>query len=470
MQEKSTFDIIVIGAGPGGYTAAIRASQLGLKAAIVEKNAALGGTCVNVGCIPAKALLDTTELFSTIKEKAAGHGILFDNLKIDLATAMNRKNQVVERFNRGVSLLMKSNKIETFHGSARLVSSRQVIVAADEKPDFTLEGADIILATGSIPIELPSLPFDGKHIVNSDDALSLDTVPESLIVVGAGAVGLELGSVWMRLGSKVTVIELMGQILPGMDQQTSRSLMQILKRQGMEFSLSTEITAHSIKKGAVELKVKNSAGEELGFRGNKVLVAVGRKAYLEGLGLDILNIVLTEKGKIRVNERYQTADPHVYAIGDIIEGPMLAHKAGEEGIAAAELIAGKAGHVNYKTIPSVVYTWPEVAAVGMTEEQCKSGDIPTNRGIFYFRANGRGITSDNLDGFVKIIAHKETDRILGCSILGPWASDLIHEIITVMEFDGSSEDVARTVHAHPTLSEVVKEAALDVEGRAFHSP
>jgi dihydrolipoamide dehydrogenase len=470
MQKKLAFDIIVIGAGPGGYTAAIRASQLGLKTAIVEKNAALGGTCVNVGCIPAKALLDTTELFFTIKEKAAGHGIHYDNLQIDLAAAMNRKKQTVERFNRGVSLLMKSNKIETFHGSARLVSSRQVMVTTGEKSDVSIEGTNIILATGSIPTELPSLPFDGKHIVNSDDALSFDTVPESLIVIGAGAVGLELGSVWMRLGSKVTVIELMSQILPGMDQQTSRSLMQILKKQGMEFSLSTEITAHSIKKGVVELKGKNSAGEELGFRGNKVLVAVGRKAYLEGLGLDILKIELTEKGKIRVDECYQTAVPHVYAIGDIIEGPMLAHKAGEEGMAAAELIAGKAGHVNYKTIPSVVYTWPEVAAVGMTEEQCKSEDIPTSKGTFFFRANGRGITSDNLDGFVKIIADKKTDRILGCSILGPWASDLIHEIITVMEFDGSSEDVARTVHAHPTFSEVVKEAALDVEGRAIHTP
>jgi dihydrolipoamide dehydrogenase len=470
MQEKSTFDLIVIGSGPGGYTAAIRASQLGLSTAIVEKNATLGGTCVNVGCIPAKALLDTTELFSTMKEKAAGHGILFDNIKIDLGAVMKKKQQAVERFNRGVSLLMQANKIATFYGKARLVSPGKVAVVPENGQEMTLEGANIILATGSISSDLPALPLDGKYIVNSDDALSFDKVPESLIVIGAGAVGLEIGSIWQRLGAKVTVVELMGQILPGMDQQASRSLMQVLKKQGMEFSLSTEITGFSIKKGAVELKAKGNSGEEMVLRGNRVLVAVGRKAYFEGLGLETLNIELTGKGKIRVNERFQTSDRHIYAIGDIIEGPMLAHKAGEEGIAAAEFIAGKPGGVNYATIPSVVYTWPEFAAVGMTEDQCKSGNIPINKGMFYFRANGRGITSDNLDGFVKIIADKETDKILGCTILGPWASDLIMEIILVMEFGGSSEDIARTVHAHPTLSEVVKEAAMDVEGGAIHSP
>jgi len=430
MQDNLTFDLIVIGAGPGGYTAAIRASQLGLKTAIIEKRATLGGTCVNVGCIPAKALLDTTELFSTIRDKANRHGILFDNLRFDLAAAMKKKNEAVERFTKGVALLMRENRIETFFGSARLASSQVVKVKTAKKEELSLQGSKIIIATGSVPVELPSMPFDGEHIVSSDDALSFDAVPESLIVIGAGAVGLELASIWMRLGSTVTVIELMDQILPGMDQQICRSLMQILKKEGMEFSLSTRIAAHSIKKDTVELKGTNGKGKELTFRGNKVLVAVGRKAYCADLGLEILNIELTEKGKIKINKSYETANPGVYAIGDITEGPMLAHKAGEEGIAAAELIAGKAGHVNYDTIPSVVYTWPEVASVGTTEDQCTSGNIPFNRGIFYFRANGRSITSDNLDGFVKIIAHKETDRILGCSILGPWASDLITEIVS----------------------------------------
>lgn len=470
MQETVSFDVIVIGSGPAGYTAAIRASQLGLKTAVVEKSATFGGTCLNVGCIPAKALLDTTELFSTIREKSNHQGIHFDNLTFDLAVVMENKKEAVERLTKGVALLMRENKIETFHGTARLVSPQQVKVRDDKDQELSLQGTNIVLATGSVPSRLALLPFDGIYIVKSDDALSFNAVPESLIIVGAGAVGLEIGSIWMRLGSKVTVIELMDQILPGMDRQVSRSLMQILKKQGMEFSLSTGVASYSIQDNIAELKGKNGNGGEVTFRGHKVLVAVGRTAYIEGLGLELLNIEFTDKGKIRVHDRYETSVPHVYAIGDIIDGPMLAHKAGEEGIAVAELIAGKAGHVNYETVPSVVYTWPEAASVGMTEDTCKSKKIPYNRGIFYFKANGRGITSDNQDGFVKIVAHKETDRVLGGSIVGPWASDLIQEIVSVMEFGGSSEDVARTIHAHPTLSEVVKEAALDVEGRAIHSP
>jgi dihydrolipoamide dehydrogenase len=470
MQENLTFDVIVIGAGPGGYTAAIRASQLGLRTAIIEKNASLGGTCLNVGCIPAKALLDTTELWTAIRDKAGTHGITFDNLRFDLAAIMERKRQAVDRLTKGVALLMRENKIETFHGTARLASPQEVKISNNDGKESSLKGTSVIIAAGSAPASLPTVPFDGKNIVNSDEALSFEAVPESLIVIGAGAVGLELGSVWSRLGSKVTVIELMDQVLPGMDTQTCRSLMQILKRQGLEFSLSTKVTSSSQKKGSVELKGANDKGKELSFSGTKVLVAVGRKAYHEGLGLEVLNIGSTERGKIRVNERYETSVPHVYAIGDIIDGPMLAHKAGDEGIAVAELIAGKAGRVNYDAIPSVVYTWPELASVGKTEDQCKSENIPYNKGMFYFRANGRGITSDNMDGFVKIIAHKDTDRLLGGIVLGPWASDLISEIVTVMEFGGSSEDIARTMHAHPTLSEVVKEAALDVEARSIHAP
>jgi dihydrolipoamide dehydrogenase (EC 1.8.1.4) len=468
MEDYPRFDVIVIGAGPGGYIAAIRASQLGLKTAIIEKDATLGGTCLNVGCIPAKALLDTTELFSRIKEKATEHGILFDNLRFNLSTAMESKKKAVKKLTNGLALLMRANKIETFHGTGILVSSQRVKVAAPGR-EIMLQGKNIILATGSVPATLPSVPCDTEYIVHSNEALSLDSIPGSLVVVGAGTVGLEIGSIWMRLGAKVTVIECMDQVLPGMDTQVCRSLMQILKRQGMEFSLSTEITGYSIHGGTVELRGKNNNNEELSFSGDKVLIAVGRKAYHDGLGLENLNIELTAKGKIKVNERYQTTDPAVYAIGDIIEGPMLAHKAGEEGIAAAELIAGKAGLVNYETIPCIVYTCPEVASVGMTEDQCQSHNIPYSRGIFQFKANGRAITSDNLDGFVKIIAHKETDRIIGCSILGPWASDLIPEIVTVMEFGGSAEDISRTMHAHPTLSEAVKEAALDAAGRVIHS-
>lgn len=378
------------------------------------------------------------------------------------------KKKAVEKLTNGLTLLMRANKIEVFHGTGILVSSQQVKVMTPGQ-EIMLQGTNIILATGSTPVALSSVPCDTEYIVHSDHALSFDSIPERLVVVGAGTVGLEIGSIWMRRGSKVTVIELMDQVLPGMDTQICRSLMQILKKQGMEFSLSTEITEYSINGDTVELRGKNNNNEELSFSGNKALIAVGRKPYFEGLRLENLKIELTAKEKIKVNERYQTTDPAVYAIGDIIEGPMLAHKAGEEGRSAAELIAGKTGQVNYETIPCIVYTWPEVASVGITEDQCKSRNIPYTRGIFQFRANGRAITSDNLDGFVKIIGHKETDRILGCSILGPWASDLIPEIVSVMEFGGRTEDINRTMHAHPTLSEAIKEAALDAAGRVIHS-
>ena len=467
---NDAFDVVVIGAGPGGYTAAIRASQLGLRTAIVEKRPELGGTCLNVGCIPAKALLDATEFYTAIRDKAERQGIHFDNLRFVLSEMMEKKRLAVERHTKGVALLMRENKIETIRGSARIAAPGRVRIAADAGKVREVAAGSIVLATGSVPVPLPSVPFDGDRIISSDEALSLDAVPDSLLVIGAGAVGLEIGSIWMRLGSRVTVIELMDQVLPGADLQAARALMQILKKQGMEFSLSTSVSGCKTTGKKVELTSKNSKGGEMTFTGDRVLVAVGRKPYLAELGLEEAGVRLTEKGRVGVNERYETSAGGIFAIGDIIDGPMLAHKAGEEGVAVAELIAGKAGHVNYDTIPGAVYTWPELAFAGLTEEQCRGRGIPIRTGLFFFRANSRGTTSDNSDGFVKIIAHEETDRVLGCSIVGPWASDLIHELVILMEFGGSSEDAARTVHAHPSFSEAVREAALDVEGRALHTP
>ena len=468
MSEDFEFDVIIIGAGPGGYTAAIRASQLGLKCALVEKDTTFGGTCLNIGCIPTKALLDSTEFYYSIKEKARDHGITCDNPSIDLSAVMKRKMKAVEQLTKGVALLLKQNGVKTIRGNGKLNGGQSVRVMTTEGDDLTLKGKNIILATGSRSSDLLALPFNGDTIVRSDEALSFDKVPERLIVIGAGAVGLELGSVWMRLGSRVTIVEIAEQILPGTDPRAARTLMQVLKKQGMEFSLSTEIRSHSTAKGIVTVKANNKKNGDVTLSGDRILVAVGRKAAIEGIGLEEMKIRTTERGKVWVDKQYRTSLPGVYAIGDITEGPMLAHRASEEGIAAAEIIAGRAGYVNYETIPGVVYTWPEVATVGMTEARCEEEGIPCTTGMFHFRANGRAITSGNVDGFVKIIAHRDTDRVLGGVVVGPWASDLISEIVTVMEFGGSSEDIARTTHAHPTLSEAVKEAAMDVEGRAIH--
>lgn len=470
MGDNLQFDVVVIGAGPGGYTAAIRASQLGLRAALVEKRDEPGGTCLNVGCIPAKALLDATELYATVRDRAERNGIHFRDLRFDLAEMMEKKREAVDKHTKGVALLLRENGIEQFHGTGRVVAPGRVGVVVESGEEIVLTAGSIVLATGSMPVALESLPFDGRIIISSDEALSLDAVPGRMVIVGAGAVGLEIGSIWLRLGSDVTVIELMNQILPGVDVQSARALMQVLEKQGMKFSLSTTISGFSLKDGAAEIAAVNGKGENLVFKGDRVLVAAGRKPHWDDLGLAESGIKVTDKGKIAVNERYETSVGGIYAIGDIIEGPMLAHKAGEEGIAVAELLAGKAGRVNYDTLPGVVYTWPELAYAGLTEEQCRKRGIAIRRGFFYFRANSRGTTSGNSDGFVKIIAHGDTDRVLGCSILGPWASDLVQEIVMVMEFGGSSEDIARTVHAHPAFTEAVREAALDVDRRAIHSP
>lgn len=468
MPEDLDYDVIVIGGGPGGYTAAIRASQLGLACALIEKDATFGGTCLNIGCIPAKSLLDSTELYYSIAEKAQDHGISYENLTIDLAAVMRKKMEAVEKLTTGVALLLKQSGVMTIRGTGKLAGGHSVLVTTAEGDELTMTGKNIILATGSRPADLPELPFNGKTIVRSDEALSFDSIPERLVVIGGGAVGLELGSVWMRLGTKVTVVEVADQILPGTDPRAARTLQQVLKKQGMDFSLATEIRSFSTAKGVVTVKGVSKKAGDVSFSGDRVLVAVGRKAVVEGLGLEEAGIRTTDRGKVWVDVKHRTSLPHVYAIGDITEGPMLAHRASEDGIAAAENIVGRAGSVNYETIPAVVYTWPEVATVGRSEARCEEEGIPVTAGMFHFRINGRAITSGNVDGFVKIIAHRDTDRVLGGVVVGPWASDLISEIVTVMEFGGSSEDIARITHAHPTFSEAVKEAAMDVEGRAIH--
>jgi dihydrolipoyl dehydrogenase len=467
------FDLIVIGSGPGGYVAAIRAAQLGLKTAIIEKDSTFGGTCLNIGCIPSKAMLDSSELYQKIGFEAAVHGIGVGSVKLDLAKMLERKAAIVRQFTTGVAGLLKGNHVTTYHGTGRLAGNGAVDVAmSDGKPGKAerVEGRNIIVATGSASVELPNLKFDGKKIVSSTEALSFTQVPEKLIVVGAGAIGLELGSVWSRLGSKVEVVELMPQVLPGWDAKLARTLERLLQKGGMQIHLSTKISGAATSKKGVALSAQDKNGKAVTFEGNVVLVAVGRRPYSEGLGLDAAGVRLDSKGRIEVDGRFRTNVEGVHAIGDVIRGPMLAHKAEDEGIAVAEMIAGKAGHVNYETIPGVVYTWPEVASVGKSEEQLKEAGVSYTAGEFLFRANGRAQAAEAGDGSVKILADAKSDRILGAHIIGPWASDLISEVVTAMEFGGSAEDIARTVHAHPTLSEVVREAALAVDRRSIHAP
>lgn len=471
MNEKK-YDVAVIGSGPGGYVAAIRSAQLGLKTAIVEKNPTFGGTCLNVGCIPSKALLDSTKLFLTAKTKMAAHGILIDpaQIRLDLKQMMTHKDQVVTKMTDGVKLLLSNYKVDTFEGLGKLKNSHTILL---EKPDGSkneIESTSIILATGSSPVELPFMRFDGVHIVDSTGALAFAEVPKKLAVIGAGAIGLEMGSIWSRLGSEVTVIEMMDQILPQADTAMCNRLAQLLKKQGLTILLSTKITACEIQKGKVKLTLQDSDGVSKELLFDKALVAAGRQPNTVGIGLEELSIQTDPKSKrINTNQNLQTSVPHIYAIGDIIAGPMLAHKASEEGIAAAEFIAKGIGSVNYKTIPSIVYTWPEYASVGKGEGELTREGVSFKSGMYQFRANGRALAGDYIDGFVKIYADSKTDRLLGAQIIGPWASDLIAEIVTVMEFNGSSEDIARTIHAHPTLSEVVKEAAMDVTSWSVHT-
>ncbi|MFP4330660.1 MAG: dihydrolipoyl dehydrogenase [Alkalispirochaetaceae bacterium] len=467
----SSYDVAIIGAGPAGYVAAIRAAQLGLKTAVVEKRKSLGGTCLNIGCIPSKTLLDSSELFARAKNEAADHGIEIGSLELNLAKMMERKEKVVAKLTGGVKSLMKGNGVDVFYGTAWIVDPHTIEVRDESgSPVETVETGKLVLANGSVPVELPFLPFDGEQVVSSTEALSFDSVPGELLVVGAGAIGLEMASVWSRLGAKVTVVEIMPEILPGWDAQVAKTMRRELSKQGITFEVKTKVTGVKKNKKSVRLIAENDKGEEVSYSGDKILVAVGRRAYFEGCNIDSLSLALDENGRhITVNRRFETSQTDVYAIGDIVRGPMLAHKAEDEGVAVAEILAGKPGHVNYDVIPNVVYTWPEAASVGQSEEQLEEAGVPFKKGSFPFAANGRALAMDTTGGFVKILAHQESDRVLGMHVVGPWASDLIAEAAAVMEFGGSAEDMARTCHAHPTLPEAVKEAALAVAGRAIHT-
>jgi dihydrolipoamide dehydrogenase len=463
------YDLLVIGAGPGGYVAAIRAAQLGMRVACVDKRAALGGTCLNIGCIPSKALLDSSELYHLAQAKLGRHGIKVGSLNLDLAAMQARKDQVVKALTDGIRFLFRKNKIDALTGTARLTSPATVAVRSAEGAEETVEAAHILLATGSEPAALPSLPFDGRTIVGSTEALAFERVPEHLVVVGAGYIGLELGSVWKRLGAQVTVIEFLPRIVPAADVELGGMLHKLLAKQGLEFQLETKVTSARVENGRATVTAVAKDGHSLTYACDRVLVAVGRKPFTEGLGLKEAGVITDPKsGRVVVDKHFRTSVPTISAIGDLIEGPMLAHKAEDEGIACAEILAGKAGHVNYETIPSVIYTWPELASVGLTEEQARERGIPCKVGKFPFIANGRARAMDETDGVVKILAHLDTDRVVGVHILGPRASDMIAEAVAVLEFAGSAEDIARTSHGHPTLSEAVREAALAVDQRAIH--
>ncbi len=467
MSEENNFDLIIIGSGPGGYVAAIRGAQLGLKTAIVEKDENLGGTCLNVGCIPSKALLHSTEMYHFARHGAADHGIDLTNLSISIEKLMAKKSKTVDQLRNGVKHLMKANKIKVFSGLGSLAGGDKVSVRATGQ-NIDISGKHIVLATGSSTIELPFLKFDGETIVSSDQAIAFDKVPEKLAVVGAGAIGLELGSVWARLGSQVDVIEFLPAIAPTFDKDVSKMAERIFKKQGLNFHLNTKVTGLKKSKGKHVLTAEKG-DKALEFEVDKVLVAVGRKPYTEGLGLDKVAITLDDKGRIPVDAHYKTSAEGIYAIGDVIPGPMLAHKAEEEAVACIERIAGQAGHVNYDVIPNVIYTEPEISSVGITEAIAKEQGIAIKTGKFNFAGNGRAIASDGTDGFVKVIADKSSDKLLGVQIIGKGASELIAAAVTHMEYGGSAEDIARTIHAHPTMSEAMKEAAMAVDGNSIHS-
>jgi len=458
------FDVIVIGAGPGGYVCAIRAAQLGMKVACVEKRATLGGTCLNIGCIPSKALLQSSEHFEEARHKLADHGVNVGSVSLDLAKMQARKGEVVTANVKGIEFLFKKNKVTWLKGSARVARAGVV-----EVEGTTYDTKHIVIATGSESIPLPGVEVDEKVVVTSTGALELDRVPGHLVVIGGGYIGLELGSVWRRLGAEVTVVEFLDRLVPSMDNEVGQMFQRVLGRQGFKFRLKTKVTAARKGNDGVTLVLEPAEGgtaEEI--KADAVLVAIGRRAYVEGLGLAEAGVELDERGRVRTDGHFATNVPGIWAIGDAITGPMLAHKAEEEGVALAERIAGQHGHVNYGVIPGVVYTWPEVASIGETEEQLKARGVAYRVGKFPFTANGRARAMGDTDGFVKILADKATDRVLGAHIIGPDAGTLIAEIAIAMEFGASAEDIARTCHAHPSLNEAVKEAALAVDGRPIH--
>ena len=464
-----SFDLVVIGGGPGGYVGAIRAAQLGLRVACVEKRGALGGTCLNVGCIPSKALLQSSELYHQARDGLAAHGVGAAGVTLDLGAMMARKDKVVGDLTRGVEHLFKNNKIAYLSATARLAGAGAVVLTKEGGGEQTLSAGAIMIATGSTHAELAGIEIDEKRIVSSTGALALKHVPKHLVVIGAGYIGLEMGSVWGRLGAHVTVVEFLDRITPGMDGELAKQFGRVLKRQGLTLRLGTKVTAARKTKSGVTLRLEPVAGGETeSLKADVVLVAVGRRPYTDGLGLDEAGVRRDNMGRIEVGARFETSLAGVYAIGDVIAGAMLAHKAEDEGMACAEIIAGHPGHVNYDAIPAVIYTAPEVAAVGRTEEELEEQGIKYRVGKFPFLANSRARVTGEGEGFVKILADAASDRVLGVHILGPDAGTLIHEAVVAMEFGGSAEDLARTCHAHPTLAEAVREAALAVAGRAIH--
>ena len=464
-----SYDLIVIGSGPGGYVCAIRAAQLGMKTAVIEKWATFGGTCLNIGCIPSKAMLNASEFYEEAAHKFGDMGIKVGTPSVDLAAMLKYKEKGVDGNVKGVDYLFKKNKIETFRGTGRIAAPGKVEVKSDDGKTQTLETKNIVIATGSDVTRLPGIDIDEKRIVSSTGALDLAKVPQKLLIVGAGIIGLELGSVWRRLGADVTVVEFLDHILPGIDGEVVKQFHRMLQKQGLTFRLSSKVTAVDSSGKTLKVKVEPAAGGAAEtLEADVVLVAIGRVPYTAGLGLDEIGVSKDTRGRVVVDPHYKTNVDGIYAIGDVIAGPMLAHKAEEEGVAVAEIIAGKAGHVNYDVIPNVVYTYPEIASVGKTEEELKAAGIAYNAGKFPFTANGRAKVNLTTDGFVKILADAKTDRVLGVHILGADAGNMIGEAAMAMEFGASSEDIARTCHAHPTLTEAIKEAALAVDKRAIN--
>lgn len=466
---ETSFDAVIIGGGPGGYVAAIRASQLGLKVAIIDKRKRLGGTCLNIGCIPSKALLDSSEFYSLAQNQFRNFGIKVGEVGLDMPTMIARKNKVVDDLTRGLDALMRKNKVTVFNGTGRITAPGTVVVEEAESRTELTATKNILISTGSVSTELPFARFDGQRIVSSTEALDFTEVPKRLVVVGAGYIGLELGSVWKRLGAEVTFVEMLPGIIPFMDKEVADALFKALQRQGMTFRMSAKVLGIETHEDKAVVRIALADGKEESIDCDKVLVSVGRKPFTDGVGLDTVGVELDERGRIKVDEHYRTNVEGISAIGDVIPGPMLAHKAEEEGVAWAEVLAGKPGHVNYDAIPSVVYTWPEAANVGLTEQEAreKFGD-EVKVGKFPFIANGRAKAMGERDGFAKVVAGPR-DRLLGVHIFGPRASDLIAEATTVIEFNGTAEDIGRTCHAHPTLGEALKEAALAVDGNAIHA-